>query len=162
MKRKHLKSLVFVGFFIIVTGVAMASLKQDKPSSTVQPPDVGMNTGFVTVSAHLIQDKIFTGGDGTVAISLSMQADDVLTSDEGEEQPDPGRERVLHALRDGVREPRPHAQQGDGEERGAAHEHGPEALLPGDAQGRQPKGDVDRRRQGQSQPAPGQGYIVIR
>lgn len=87
MKRTHLKSLVFVGFFIIVTGVAMGSLKQDKPSSTGQPPDVGINAGFVTVSAHLIQDKIFTGGDGTVSLSLNMHADDVLTSDEGEGQP---------------------------------------------------------------------------
>ncbi len=87
MKRKHLKSLVFVGFFIIVTGVAMGSLKQDNPSGTLQPPDVGMNTGFVTVSAHLIQDNIFTGGDGTVALSLSMHADDVLVSDEAEGQP---------------------------------------------------------------------------
>jgi len=87
MKRKHLKSLIFVGFFIVVTGVAMGSLKQDNSSGTAQPPDVGVKTGVVTVSAHLVQDKIFTGGDGTVALSLSMHADDVLASDEGEGLP---------------------------------------------------------------------------
>ena len=84
MKKKHVNSLVFVGFFIIVTGVAMGSLSRNTPSSTAQPPDVGIKTGVVTVSAHLVQDKIFTGGDGTVALFLSMHADDVLVSDEGE------------------------------------------------------------------------------
>jgi hypothetical protein len=71
MKREQLKSLITVGFFMLVTGVAMGSLNQDKPIETPQPPDVVMNGDIVTLSGRLIQDKIFSGGDGTMPDRLS-------------------------------------------------------------------------------------------
>ncbi len=91
MNRKHLKSLIVVGFLIVVTGVAMGSLNQ-KNSFTNPVPPQGQDTIFsrgngpLVLSSRLIQDKIFSGGDGTVALSLTLHADDMLASAQDKEQ----------------------------------------------------------------------------
>ncbi len=92
MKREHVKSLVMLGFFIIVAVVAMGSLhKENFFGATGQSQGVGTRVfsegnGAVALSGHLVQDKVFSGGDGTVTLSLTMYADDVMASDAGEEQ----------------------------------------------------------------------------
>ena len=91
MKRQHLKSFIVIGFLIIVTGAAMASLNREPQGGVTpsghQPPTVfSTGNGPLKLSGHLVQEKIFSGGDGTVTLALTMYADDVLSSDEREEQ----------------------------------------------------------------------------
>ncbi len=91
MKREHLKSLIVVGFLLIVTGVAMGDLNGNtffRPANLPQNPTkiVSSGNGPVTFSAHLVQDKVFAGGDGTVSLSLTMQANEMLSSEENEAQ----------------------------------------------------------------------------
>ncbi|UCD87944.1 MAG: VWA domain-containing protein [Desulfobacterales bacterium] len=74
MKRNYVRPLFLVGCLIAVTCVAMAY-----SSNSVGPsPGVGAKAGIVTLSGQLTQDKVLYGGNGTVALSLSMSADDVL------------------------------------------------------------------------------------
>jgi len=54
-------------------------------SNGVEPtPRVDPQGGVVTLSGHLAQDKVLYGGDGTVNLSLTMHADDVLDLDRGD------------------------------------------------------------------------------
>jgi Ca-activated chloride channel family protein len=51
-------------------------------SSSVGPtPVAGVKAGVVTLSGHLTQNKILCGGNGNVALSLTMTADEILDSD---------------------------------------------------------------------------------
>ena len=93
MKRQQLRELIIVGFFVIVTGVVMGSwynthqgvVASPNPSSQNPPEIFSEGDGVLSLSGHLVQEKIFSGGDGRVSIALTMYADDVLTSDEGPE-----------------------------------------------------------------------------
>lgn len=87
MKREQLKTLIVVGFLLIVTGVAMGDLNGNTPNHSQNHTNiVSSSNGPVMLFAHLVQDKIFTGGDGTVSLSLTMQAADVIVPDQDEEQ----------------------------------------------------------------------------
>ena len=75
MKREHQKSLVMVGFFIVVIAVAVDSLYGKNLFSNPNPPQntiYSAGDGPLGFSAHLVQDKVFSGGDGTVALILDI------------------------------------------------------------------------------------------
>ncbi len=92
MSREYLKSAVMFGFFLVVIGVAMAKLHgsylADTPSAVTHPAVVSHGDGPLGISAHLVQDKIFFGGDGTVSLALTMSADAaaVVSEDDGVSQ----------------------------------------------------------------------------
>jgi Ca-activated chloride channel family protein len=71
-----LKSLVVVGSLIAVTCVAMAFTSR-KPEPPVAPPPVNGTDGVVSLSGRLSQNKVMVGGDGQVALELTLRADDI-------------------------------------------------------------------------------------
>ena len=78
MKKNHVRPLFLVGCLIAITCVAMAYSSND-----VRPiPAPPVKAGVVTLSGHLTKDKVLHGGDGSVALSLTMSADEVLAGDE--------------------------------------------------------------------------------
>ncbi|GAK58969.1 von Willebrand factor, type A [Candidatus Vecturithrix granuli] len=86
MSREYLKSAVTFGFFLIVISVTMAKLHggylADDNSPAPQPSVVSHGDGPLGISAHLVQDKIFFGGDGTVSLALTMSADVAAVSED--------------------------------------------------------------------------------
>ena len=80
MKRKYFKPIFFIGCLIAVTGAAMAYSGRVSAwiPNLVNSPDKPHHNGIVTVAGHLVQDKIYQGGDGSVGFSLTLRADDVL------------------------------------------------------------------------------------
>ena len=88
MKKTYLKPLVLVGCLIALTCGAMAfsdKIKTETPPATAPPASpvpAPAKSGILTLSGHLVQDKIFTGGDGTVSLELTLQAEDVLQKQE--------------------------------------------------------------------------------
>lgn len=80
MKRNYVRPLFLVGCLIAVTCVAMAYSSSGVGPTVVAPA----NAGVVTLSGQLTQEKILRGGDGSVGLSLTMQADDVLDLDRGD------------------------------------------------------------------------------
>lgn len=83
MKKNHLKPLVLVGCLIAATCGAMAYSGRANKVADPGPEITGKN-GVVTLSGHLVQNKIFSGGDGTAALSLTLHADNVYDSDKGD------------------------------------------------------------------------------
>ncbi len=77
MKKELLKPFVLVGCLIAVTCVAMAYSNREHSTVIATVPVMGVSQGIISVSANLVQDKIFAGGDGTVALALTLSADDV-------------------------------------------------------------------------------------
>jgi Ca-activated chloride channel family protein len=83
MKKKQVRPLLFVGVLVAVTCAAMAY-----SSSHVGPiPTAGPGHGIVQLSAQLTQDKVLSGSDGAVGLTLTMRADDVLDPDHGDARP---------------------------------------------------------------------------
>ena len=80
MKRKYLKPIFFIGCLIAATGAAMAYSSKFKPwtPNFINPPS---KSGVVSITGQLVQDKILQGGDGTVGLSLTMHADDLIAPD---------------------------------------------------------------------------------
>ena len=89
MKRTRLKNFLLITVLIVATGVAMAyssntlNIFPSGPINAVAGHQVG-NTGFLSVSAHLIQNKVLQGSDGTVGLSLTLQAEEATTFEGGE------------------------------------------------------------------------------
>jgi len=77
MKKELLKPLVLVGCLIAVTCVAMAYSNREKPPESNAAPVAVDSQGVISVNASLVQDKIITGGDGMVALALTLNAADV-------------------------------------------------------------------------------------
>lgn len=79
MKNKHVRPLFLVGALIAVTCAAMAY------SASGIGPHLSAVTrnGIVKLSGSLDQDKVISGGEGTVALALTLSADDVLDADQG-------------------------------------------------------------------------------
>lgn len=87
MKRTYLKPLALVGCLIAITCAALAfsdKIKTETPAA--EPPadfqPAPAKSGILTLSGHLVQDKIFTGGDGSASLELTLRADDVLQKEE--------------------------------------------------------------------------------
>ena len=89
MKRTRIKNFLLITVLIIATGVAMAYSSNTFnvfPSGPIIA-DSGQNaanTGFLSVSAHLIQNKVLQGSDGTVGLSLTLHAEEATTFEGGE------------------------------------------------------------------------------
>ncbi|MCP4349690.1 MAG: VWA domain-containing protein [Desulfobacterales bacterium] len=79
MKKNYLKPLFIVGCLILATCAAMAYTSR---ANNPEPgPAITGKTGIVRLSGQLVQDKIFSGGDGTASLSLTLSADKVYDND---------------------------------------------------------------------------------
>jgi Ca-activated chloride channel family protein len=79
MKRKNFKNCLLIAALIAVTGAAMAySSKASGVFSSNRIPDFPRHhiagSGVLTVSGHLIQDKVLQGSDGSVGLNLTLQS----------------------------------------------------------------------------------------
>jgi len=86
MKKNQLKNLVLITVLILATGGAMA-YSSNKPGgffsnwiSGPSRPHTG-NDEILKASGHLVQNKVLLGSDGTVGLSLTLQANDLATGD---------------------------------------------------------------------------------
>lgn len=79
MKKNH-RTLMLIGVLLALTCWTMAySGNSDKNSLTNPGPldAVPAKTGVVSLSGHLVQDKIHMGGDGTFTLALTLAADEI-------------------------------------------------------------------------------------
>jgi len=86
MKQKNLKPLLAILCLVAVSGIVMAYSNRVNSSISGPVPGTGSpdKTGIVSVSGHLVQKKVQRGSDGTVTLSLSLQADDVFDPHAGD------------------------------------------------------------------------------
>ncbi len=89
MKKNQLKNFILITVLILATGGAMA-YSSNKPSgffsnwiSGPAHPRTG-NDEILKASGHLVQNKVLLGSDGTVGLSLTLQADDLTAGDNPE------------------------------------------------------------------------------
>ena len=89
MKKNQLKNFILITVLILATGGAMA-YSSNKPDgffsnwiSGSPHPHPG-NDETLKASGHLVQNKVLLGSDGTVGLSLTLQADDLATGDSPE------------------------------------------------------------------------------
>jgi Ca-activated chloride channel family protein len=79
MKKTQMKPLILIGCLIAATCAALAYSSPKTASSSGTPPKtIQSQSGILSLSAHLTQDKVISGGDGTLGMALSVSADDVL------------------------------------------------------------------------------------
>ena len=85
MKRTRLKNFLLIAALITATGAAMAY--SSKPNGGFFPnwisgsPDhYAGNNGILGVSGHLIQNKVLQGSDGTVGLTLTLQAEEIAST----------------------------------------------------------------------------------
>ena len=89
MKRTRLKNFLLVTLLIIATGVAMAyssgTLEVFSPNgpATNAPRHVG-KAGVLTVSGHLIQNKVLRGSEGNVGLNLTLHSEETTPFDGGD------------------------------------------------------------------------------
>lgn len=78
MKKNYGKQLTILALLIALSCAALAFSENDPTASSpaIVPP-APVKSGILTLSGNLVQDKIFTGGDGRVSLSLSIQADEI-------------------------------------------------------------------------------------
>jgi Ca-activated chloride channel family protein len=85
MKQKFLKPLIFIGCLIVITGAAMAYSNRGNPwmasLNNVPNPYHTDKNGIISVTGHLVQDKVLQGGDGTVDVALNLHVNGRLSSD---------------------------------------------------------------------------------
>ena len=84
MKRNKLKPLLFVGCLLTITCAALVYAGKGGPFHLWSPPVISGKNGIVTLSGNLTQNKVLYGGNGTVALALTLSADEVLDLDQGE------------------------------------------------------------------------------
>ena len=89
MKKNQLKNLILITVLLAVTGAAMAysSNKTNfffQNRSSVSSPHQTVKNGIVSVSGHLIQNKVLLGSDGTLGLNLTLQAEEIAASNSGE------------------------------------------------------------------------------
>ena len=82
MKQAKLRNFLLVTVLIIATGVVMAYssgtlgvFSSNRPAAAV-PRHTG-DAGVLTVSGHLIQDKVLQGSMGNVGLNITLQADEI-------------------------------------------------------------------------------------
>jgi len=81
MQRKKLRNFLLIAVLMAATGAAMAySSKASGVFSSNRPPGSSRHhaatSGILTISGHLIQDKVLQGSDGTIGLNLILQAED--------------------------------------------------------------------------------------
>jgi Ca-activated chloride channel family protein len=89
MKRKKLKNFLLIAALIAATGAAMAYSSRasgvfSSNGLPVSPRHHATNSGILTISGHLVQDKVLQGSDGTVGLNLTLQAADAPATTGGE------------------------------------------------------------------------------
>jgi len=89
MKKNQLKNFILITVLILATGGAMA-YSSNKPGgffsnwiSGSPHPHTGSGE-ILKASGHLVQNKVLLGSDGTVGLSLTLQADDLAAGDNPE------------------------------------------------------------------------------
>jgi Ca-activated chloride channel family protein len=89
MKRAKLRNFLLVTVLIIATGVAMAYssgtlgvFSSNRPDANVLP-HTG-DAGVLTVSGHLIQDKVLQGSEGKVGLNITLQAEEITPMEGGD------------------------------------------------------------------------------
>ena len=83
MKPNRMKSFFLIIFLIAVTGATLAYSSGKAKTlfsswTSTQPLPTPVQTGIVHIGGNLIQNKILQGSDGTVNLSLTLKADDVI------------------------------------------------------------------------------------
>ncbi len=89
MKRKRFKNFLLITVLMAATGAAMAysSNKTNyffQKRSNVSPQYQTVKNGIVSVSGHLVQDKVLQGSGGTLGLNLTLQAEETAASNSGE------------------------------------------------------------------------------
>jgi Ca-activated chloride channel family protein len=89
MKRKQLKNFFLITLLIAATGAAMAYSSNTKGGffstwNPGPPRNFPESNGIVKVSGHLTQNKVLQGSEGTVGLSLTLQAQEIPSPDGGE------------------------------------------------------------------------------
>lgn len=79
MKKNVFKSLIIVGSLIAVTCAALAFANRNPQMQDESPLPVSAKDGVVSMSGKLSQNKVVLGGDGTVALELTLSAADIAT-----------------------------------------------------------------------------------
>jgi Ca-activated chloride channel family protein len=83
MKQKPLRNLLLIAVLIVATGVAMAYSSKTSGIFGANPiskkPQTAKN-GILSVSGHLIQNRVLQGSEGTVGLNLTLQADKILSA----------------------------------------------------------------------------------
>ena len=82
MQKKRLKNALLIAVLLAATGVTMAyssgrSNYFSPNRSPVSAQHQAVKKGIVSVSAHLIQNKVLQGSDGSLGLSLTLQAAEV-------------------------------------------------------------------------------------
>ncbi len=79
MKKSYRKTLALVGGLLALTCWAMAYTSNEgrwPAGPGPKPPEAPLTkTGVVSLSGHMVQDKVHMGGDGTVTLALTLGAD---------------------------------------------------------------------------------------
>ena len=89
MKKNQLKNFILITILILATGGAMA-YSSNKPGGffsnwiSGSPHPHTENGEILKASGHLVQNKVLLGSDGTVGLSLTLQADDLAAGDSPE------------------------------------------------------------------------------
>ena len=89
MKKKQLKNFILIMVLILATGGGMA-YSSNKPGGFLsnwissQPQPHPGHAEILKASGHLVQNKVLLGSDGTVGLSLTLQANDLATGDRSE------------------------------------------------------------------------------
>ena len=89
MKRAKLRNFLLVTVLIIATGVAMAYSSGTLGVFTSSPPPATVtrhtgDAGVLTVSGHLIQDKVLEGSEGNVGLNITLQAEEIAPMEGGD------------------------------------------------------------------------------
>jgi len=89
MKKNQLKNFILITVLILATGGAMA-YSSNKPGGffsnwvSKSPHAQTGNDEILKASGQLVQNKVLLGSDGTVGLSLTLQADDLAAGDSPE------------------------------------------------------------------------------
>jgi len=89
MKRKRFKNFLLITVLMAATGAAMAysSSKTNyffQKRANVSPQHQPVKNGIISVSGHLVQDKVLQGSDGTLGLKLTLQAEETAAPNRGE------------------------------------------------------------------------------
>ena len=90
MKRKKLKNFLLVAVLIVATGAAMAYSSNSNGFFSVSPtsgsirPQASSSGNLLSVSGHVIQNKVLQGSDGIIGLNLTLQAAEISAANSGE------------------------------------------------------------------------------
>jgi len=89
MKRKRFNNFLLITVLMVATGAAMAYSSNktnfffpNRSSDSSQHQTV--KNGILSVSGHLIQDNVLQGSDGILGLNLTLEAEEIATSNSGE------------------------------------------------------------------------------